>query len=293
MGKVGLVLEGGAFRGIFTAGALDCLLENGISFPYVVGVSAGSGNAVNFIAKQKGRTRRVITHENADPFYGLSSLAKRGKLLDLDMMLSGYSYKQIPLDFETFFASETESEYVVASCESGEAEYLSHDGSEESILRICKATCSVPFVCQPVEISGSHYIDGSVIDSIPFMRAIERGCERVVVILTRHEGGSPTNYAKVKLLVDLCYRKKYPRIADAMLRRRERYERQMAALTELERAGDALIIRPTAESIGHFENDRKSLDRFYRHGYSSMKRALPQLTEFIGEVLPLPDREAL
>ena len=293
MGKVGLVLEGGAFRGIFTAGALDFLLEMGVSFPYVIGVSAGSGNAVNFIARQKGRTRRVIMHENADPFYGLSSLAKRGKLLDLDMMLGSYAYRQIPLDFKTFFGSETESEYVVACCESGEAEYLGHDGSEQSILRLCKATCSVPFVCQPVEIGTKHYIDGSVIDSIPFLRALERGCERVVVILTRPQGGSPTNYAKAKLLVDLCYRKKYPRLADALLRRRENYERQMEALSRLEREGNALIIRPTDETIGHFENDKKSLERFYRHGYGTMKRAYDRLADFIGEVLPLPEGETV
>lgn len=282
MKKVGLVLEGGAFRGIFTAGALDALIDRKISFPYVVGVSAGSGNAVNYIAGQKGRTKKVITHENADPYFGLGQFTRSGKLLDLDKMLLEYSYEQIPLDFKTFFASPTESEYVAANCESGEAEYLSANGSSEQLLRACKATCSVPFVCEPVQIGANHYIDGSVIDSVPFERALARGCDGVVVILTRKEGENPTNYAKMKLLVEICYRKKYPRLCDAMLRRRETYDRQIRLLRELERAGRAIVLRPTMESISHFENDKRKINRFYHHGYDTMKATLPRLREFLG-----------
>ncbi len=283
MGKTGLVLEGGAFRGIFTAGVLDCLLDARVSFPYVVGVSAGSGNAVNYIAKQKGRTRKVITHENADPFFGFGRFARSGKLLDLDKMLHEYAYEQIPLDFETFFASATESEYVATCCETGEAEFLLHEGDPDKLLRACKASCTVPFVCHPVPIGDKHYIDGSVVDSIPFERALERGCEKLVVILTRKEGASPTNYAKMKLLVDIVYRKKYPKLAESMLRRRDAYLRQMESLLRLEAAGDAFLIRPTFESIGHFENDKKNLLAFYRHGYEQMKEALPALRDFLGQ----------
>lgn len=282
MKKVGLVLEGGAFRGIFTAGALDCLLDEGISFPYVVGVSAGSGNAVNFIARQRGRTKKVITHENADPFFGLGLFARSGRILDLDKMLLEYSYEQIPLDFKTYFASPTESEYVVANCERGEAEYLSSDGTGADLLRICKATCSVPFVCDPVQIGDFHYIDGSVIDSLPFERAFARGCDGVMVVLTRKEGETPTNYARMKLLLDICYRKKYPKLCDAMMRRRETYDRQMKKLLDLEKSGRAMIIRPTVESISHFENDKRKINAFYQHGFDRMNEVLPALRYFLG-----------
>ena len=109
MSRIGLVLEGGSFRGIFTAGVLDSLLEHHISFPYVIGVSAGSGNAVNFIAGQEGRTKKVITHENADAYYGLGTLRNNGKVLDLDQMLA---YDKEPLNFDSFFASKVEREFV-------------------------------------------------------------------------------------------------------------------------------------------------------------------------------------
>ena len=119
------------------AGVLDSLLEHHISFPYVIGVSAGSGNAVNFIAGQEGRTKKVITHENADAYYGLGTLRNNGKVLDLDQMLA---YDKEPLNFDSFFASDVEREFVAVNCETGKAEYLTDDGTAESILQDRKST---------------------------------------------------------------------------------------------------------------------------------------------------------
>lgn len=283
MSKVGLVLEGGAFRGIFTAGVLDCLIDERIEFPYLIGASAGACNAVNYIAGQRGRTKKVITHEHADPYFGLGQFAKSRKILDLDKMLYEYAYDQIPMDFDAFFQSSAEAEFVVMNCESGEADYLTAGGSEERLLEICKATCSVPFVCSPVELDGAHYMDGSVADSVPFARAFARGCDRVVVVLTRKEGELPTNYAKMRLLVDVCYRKKYPHFYDALMARAERYEKSMCELLSCEREGKALVIRPSIGSIGHFENDSGRINSFYQHGYSTMTRMLPALRQFLGK----------
>lgn len=278
MNKIGLVLEGGSFRGIFTAGVLDCLLDHQISFPYVIGVSAGSGNAVNFITGQRGRTKKVITHENADAYYGLTQIRSNGKMLDLDKMLA---YDQIPLDFEVFYRSETESEFVVANCENGQAEYMSPDGTKESLLEICKASCSVPLMCPPVAIGKWHYLDGSIIDSIPYERAFEKGCGKVVVIQTRKAGEAPTDYSKMKLLLDMCYRVRYPKVPDAMVNRRNVYDRQMRRLEELEKAGKAFIIRPEIGSIGHFEKDVEKINDFYQHGYELMEKYLNNLQEFM------------
>lgn len=278
MNKIGLVLEGGSFRGIFTAGVLDCLLDHQISFPYVIGVSAGSGNAVNFITGQRGRTKKVITHENADAYYGLTQIRSNGKMLDLDKMLA---YDQMPLDFEVFYQSETESEFVVANCETGRAEYMSPDGTKENLLEICKASCSVPLMCPPVAIGKWHYLDGSIIDSIPYDRAFEKGCDKVVVIQTRKAGEAPTDYSKMKLLLDMCYRARYPKIPDAMVNRRNVYDRQMRRLEELEKAGKAFIIRPEIGSIGHFEKDVEKINDFYQHGYELMEKYLNNLQEFM------------
>ena len=242
MSRIGLVLEGGSFRGIFTAGVLDSLLEHHISFPYVIGVSAGSGNAVNFIAGQEGRTKKVITHENADAYYGLGTLRNNGKVLDLDQMLA---YDKEPLNFDSFFASKVEREFVAVNCETGKAEYLTDDGTSESILQICKASCSVPLMCAPVKIGGKAYLDGSIVDSIPYARAFERGCDKVVVVQTRKAGEAPTDYSKMKFLLNVCYHSTYPKVAEAMVERRYNYDRQMCRLEELEPVSYTHLTLPT------------------------------------------------
>lgn len=280
MSRIGLVLEGGSFRGIFTAGVLDYLMEQKVSFPYVVGVSAGSGNAVNFISGQKGRTQKVIMHENADPYYGLGQFRKSKKLLDLDKMLYDYSYDQIPFDFKTYFSSDTVSEFVVANCRTGQAEYLKANGSQEHLLEICKASCSVPMICNPVPIGDQEYVDGSTIDSVPFARALQN-CDKVVVILTRKEGEQPTDYAKMRTLLNICYHYHYPKLVDAMVKRKEVYERQMKELSWYEKTGKAFVIRPQIESIGHFESDSAKIGSFYQHGYEIMQENLGALLEFM------------
>lgn len=281
MKKIGLVLEGGSFRGIFTAGVLDYLLDKQISFPYVIGVSAGSGNGVNFIAGQKGRTRKVITHENAEPYYGLGQFKQSKKMLDLDKMVFDYSYNQIPMDFDSFLNSNIESEFVVANCETGEPQYLAPDNTKERVLQICKASMSVPLICQPAEIDGYHYLDGSVLDSVPYKRALEKGCDKIVVVMTRDETDQPTDYSKFKLLLNICYRSKYPKIVEAMLNRKSMYAKQLKGLKSLEKKGKAFIIRPEGLKIGHFENDMEKVNEFYHHGYSVMEKHFGELQSFL------------
>ena len=253
-------------------------MEHHISFPYVIGVSAGSGNAVNFIAGQEGRTKKVITHENADAYYGLGTLRNNGKVLDLDQMLA---YDKEPLNFDSFFASKVEREFVAVNCETGKAEYLTDDGTSESILQICKASCSVPLMCAPVKIGGKAYLDGSIVDSIPYARAFERGCDKVVVVQTRKAGEAPTDYSKMKLLLNVCYHSTYPKVAEAMVERRYNYDKQLRRLEELEQDGKAIIIRPEIGSIGHFENDVEKINDFYKHGYELMEKNMNRLQEFI------------
>ena len=280
MHDLGLVLEGGSFRGIFTAGVLDYLIEKDVKFPYVIGVSAGSCNAVNYIAGQKGRTQKVITHENADAFYGMKQLYHNRKILNLDKMLYEYSYSQFPLDFDTFFGSGVESEFVAINCETGEAEYLIPDGREDQLLEITKASCSVPMLCNPVRYDDKLFLDGSIANSIPFEKALEK-CKKVVVVLTRMEEENPTDYSKMKTMINICYRFKYPKLAEAMINRKANYLKQLDRLYELEKEGKAFIIRPTAPGIGHFENNVDKINEFYRQGYENMSIKFEELLEYM------------
>ncbi len=281
--KTGLVLEGGAVRGIFTAGVLDRLMENNIYFPYVVGVSAGGGNAMGYCSRQIGRTARQINVSKSESYYGFKQMVESGRFIDLDKMCYEYPYFQFPFDFDTYFSGGTETEYVCTCCETGEAAYLSEYSDEKRLLDCCKATCSVPLLCEMVEIDGLHYLDGSIADSIPVVRAFERGCDKAVVIMTKPEGSPPTDYRKLRTILSKFY-KDYPAFVEACMTRTERYEQTLNIMEELQNEGRAFIIRPETEPISKFEQDPVKRINFYRHGYTLMGRKLMELVNWSQKV---------
>ncbi|HCF82729.1 MAG TPA: hypothetical protein DER68_01810, partial [Ruminococcaceae bacterium] len=222
--KTGLILEGGALRGIFTAGVLDRLMEEGINFPYVIGVSAGGGNAMSYVSCQVGRTCRMINVPKNDSYFGLRQFLGSRKLINLDKMAYEYPYKQFPFDFDTYYNSGIETEYVCTCLETGKAEYFSEYEDNERLLTIAKATCSLPMLCAPVEMDGKHCLDGSIADSIPIERALDMGCDKLVIILTKPGLNTPpTDYSKFKTVLNSMY-KKYPNFIEACMTRVERYE---------------------------------------------------------------------
>ncbi|MBQ8170537.1 MAG: patatin family protein [Oscillospiraceae bacterium] len=268
--KTGLILEGGAIRGIFTAGVLDRLMENGIYLPYVIGVSAGGGNAMSYRSRQTGRTCRLMTAPKEESYYGLHQFWESKKIINLDKMCYEYPYKQFPFDFNTYFGSDIVTEYACTCCETGEAEYLSEPCDERRLLTICKATCSIPMLCEPVEFDGKHYLDGSIADSIPIERALEMGCDKVVIVLTKPEGNvAPTDYRKFKGVINAMY-KDYPAFVEACMTRVERYEKNKQLMEKMQRDGTAYIIRPETTPVSKFEKDMKKVLDFYRHGYTLM-----------------------
>lgn len=270
--KTGLILEGGAVRGIFTAGVLDRLMENGIYFPYVIGASAGGSNALSYRARQIGRTARLMNAPKNETYYGFRQFMGSRKLIDLDKMCYEYPYNQFPLDFDTYFKSDMTTEYVCTCCETGKAEYFTEESDEKRLLTICKATCSIPMLCEPVELDGNHYLDGSIADSIPIERALENGCDRVVIVLTKPEAKvAPTEYKKFKSVLGAMY-KKYPAFVDACMDRTERYEKEAALMRKMQENGKAFVIRPTDISISKFERDSHKIKEFYRHGYTLMDK---------------------
>lgn len=279
--KTGLVLEGGAMRGIFTAGALDYLLKRNFYFDYIVGVSAGAGNAMNYVSRQIGRTRRVILQDDAENYYGAHQMIKNRKLLNLDTLVQQYAQEDIPYDFDTLFATNTDYEVVVTNCQTGKAEYRGNYQTEEEFFLCNKATCAVPFICDPIVIDGCPYLDGSIADSIPVQRALEQGCDKLLVILTKPKGDSPTDYGKMKKLIDNRY-KQYPAFCEAMLRRTEVYEQQEKLLYELQAEGKAYILRPTEKSVKRFEKSKAKLQTFYRQGYELMEEHFTDYLQFLG-----------
>lgn len=280
--KTGLILEGGAVRGIFTAGVLDRLMENDISFPYVIGVSAGGGNAMSYVSNQSGRTKDMLNVPRNQSYYGFRQLLQSGKLINLDKMAFEYPFKQFPFDFDTYFNSVKNgefTEYVCTCMETGKAEYLSEDSDRERLLTIMKATCSLPMLCAPVELDGKHYLDGSISDSIPIERAFAQGCDRLVIVLTKPgRTVAPTDYSKFKAVINKMY-KDYPNFIEACMNRVDSYDKTVALMDKLESEGRAIIIRPTTPVISKFEKDPEKISQFYNDGIQQADKHLYEIKE--------------
>ena len=283
--KTGLILEGGAVRGIFTAGVLDRLMEEGINFPYVIGVSAGGGNAMSYVSCQVGRTCRMINVPRNESYYGFRQFLGSGKIINLDKMAYEYPYKQFPFDFDTYYNSGIETEYVCTCLETGEAEYFSEYEDNERLLTIAKATCSVPMLCAPVELDGKHYLDGSIADSIPIEHALEMGCDKLVIILTKPGSATPpTDYAKYKKVINSMY-KKYPNFVEACMTRVERYKETVALMNKLEEEGRAFVFRPSLPAISKFEKNSDKIMESYHDGYSQADEKILDLVEWTKTML--------
>lgn len=277
--KVGMTLEGGGMRGMYTAGALDVLLEAGVHVDAMVGVSAGALFGVNFLSRQPGRVIRYNKRFNADPNYmGLRPLLREGNIVSTLYAYQAVPYTLDPFDDEQFRASGVPFYAVVTDMTTGEPEYI-RIHSVFSQMDILRASGSLPFVSRPVTIGGKSYLDGGISDSIPFRWMGQQGCERQLVILTRDESyrKGPMPPAAVKLV----YRR-YPRLAQRMLRRHTEYNQTLEELKKWEAAGKALVLRPSQPIlVGRTEKDPEKLQAIYDLGRRDAQRRLPEIQNYL------------
>lgn len=275
----GLVLEGGAMRGMFTAGVLDAFMERGICAEETVGVSAGALFGVNLLSGQKGRVIRYNKRFNGDRTYmGLIPLLREGNIVSTE-----YAYERVPrmldpFDDETFKASPSRFYAVVTDVETGAPEYVRIE-SVFGQMDVLRASGSMPFVSRPVEIGGKRFLDGGISDSIPFEWLIKRGAGKTVVILTRDASyvKRPMNAMLIK-----TYKRKYPALAERLSIRHLEYNRQIKELSRLEAEGKAFVIRPSAPvKIGRTERDPGKLRAVYDLGYSDAVSLLDGLKDFL------------
>lgn len=279
--KTGLVLEGGAMKGMHTSGVLDVFLDNDISFDGAIGVSAGALFGVNFVSKQRGRAIRYNSKYCADKHYmGLYSFLTTGNVVNTE-----FAYYTVPQKLD-IFDDETYRKgipfyIVITNVETGQAEYprLYSVLSEMETLR---ASGAMPFLSKPIKLGENYYLDGGVADSIPFEKFREMGYEKLVVVLTKDK-----DYVKgpmPKKLVEAFYSKEYPAFANALINRHEMYNEQTKKLKELEKSGEAFVIRPSKPlTLSRIEKDPKKLWEAYELGLADGKAALPGLLDFLGK----------
>ena len=190
MQKATMILEGGATRGVFTSGVLDYLMEQDLYISHVIGVSAGSCNAVDYVSRQPGRTRdcMILTDKKDDYVHGFRKAIKEKSLMNMDMIFDTYPNETFPFDFETYFQSEMKCEIVATNCLTGKAEYLDERQDRARLMKLCRASCSMPLLTPIVRVDGVPYLDGGLADSVPIQRALTYGNRKIVVILTRNPG---------------------------------------------------------------------------------------------------------
>ncbi len=277
--KTGLVLEGGAMRGMYTAGVLDVLYEHGVSFDGIIGVSAGALFGINYLSKQPGRVIRYNKRYNGDPRYmGLRPLLREGCIVSTE-----YAYGIVPreldiFDDETYRRSEIPFYAVISEMESGEARYVRITSVFEQMDTL-RASGSMPYVSQPVSIDGKRYLDGAVTDSIPFRFFAEKGHEKTVVVLTRERGYRKRRLPR--LLSWLMYRR-YPAFLARLLNRHLMYNATTEEINVSEERGEIFVFRPSRHmKIRHTEKNPKKLQALYDLGRSDAEILLPKLLQYL------------
>ena len=271
-----VILEGGANRGVFTAGALDFLMEQEYYIPHVIGVSAGACNALDYVSRQIGRTRdcMIVTDEkNRYVNKNIKTIVEKKALLDMDMVFERYPYEIFPFDFDTYFASPQTCELVVTNCETGRAEYLDDRENKERLLAIGRASSSMPIACPMVEIDGNEYVDGGVADSIPIIRSLKTGHRKNVIILTRNFGYRKKEGTRGWELYVAAFRK-YPNLVRALVNRAKHYNQVLECIEKWEEEGKIFVIRPSVPlTIGRMEADRRRLKEVYELGRDDARRS--------------------
>ncbi len=280
-----LVLEGGATRGVFTSGVLDFLMEKDFYTTDVIGVSAGACNAIDYVSRQIGRTKKCMIHKEKeyDFYLGLRKMVKEKSMMDMDLIFDRYPKELIPFDFDTYFQSEMKCDQVVTNCETGKAEYLDERKEKERLLKIWRASSSMPLAAPIVRIDGVPYLDGGLADSVPIERALKKGRKKIIVILTRNEGYRKKKPSLGETRIYRAAYKKYPNLVRTILRRPYVYNKQMEQIEQLERKGEIFVLRPKIKTIGRMEKNYDRLTSFYEHGYVQMKEEYERLLEYLNK----------
>ena len=269
--KSALVLEGGGMRGIFTCGVLDYLMDNKISFPYSVGVSAGACNGLSYMSHQRGRGK----YSNIDllakyKYIGIRPLLKRRGLIDQQLLFHSFPDRILPYNYKAYAENPGRFEMVTTDCVSGKPCYWEEKYDEKRIIDIVKASSSLPYACPIIYVDGKPMLDGGIVDSIPLQRAFDLGYENCVVVLTRNKG---YRKSEKEVMVPHFIYKEYPRLRVALRNRNKIYNEQLELVERLEDEGKIKVIRPLKPIVvDRMETNVRKLTDLYEEGYDCAKR---------------------
>jgi len=276
-----LVLEGGALRGLYTAGILDAFMLNDLNFKTVIGTSAGALTGANYVAGAIGRSARMNLGFRKDSRYiGLKAAIKNKGAIGFKFMFEEYS-KIEPLNMEYFNNNERRFLACVTCLETGKAEYY-EKGKCNDIFKACQASGSMPYISMPIKMNDKHYLDGGCSCKIPYKWAIDNGYKKIIVVRTR----------------DLEYRKKihdidkenkiiyhnYPNMIETLDHTNEMYNNQAEELIKLYDEGKIFMIYPKNPiTIGRLESDVQKLGELYELGYKDGSNSIKNIKEYLSK----------
>ncbi|ADU30203.1 patatin-like phospholipase family protein [Evansella cellulosilytica] len=282
MKEVGLVLEGGGMRGVFTGGILEYCLEQNLHFSYVVAVSAGACNAASYVSKQKGRNKHVTVDYAGHPEYiSFKRLFTNGELFNMDLIFDTIPNIESPFDYKSFFQSDQLFYTGVTDCYTGETIYYEKNELNDDFNKILRASCSLPMLAPIVKHENRPFLDGGISDPIPVNKSLKDGNKKHVVILTQCDGYIKKPLNRGKWWLKRKY-KNYPGLVDIILTRARIYNDSMKLVKELEREGKAFVFRPTdLRGVGRTERRKERLQALYDHGYELASKRKKELEQFL------------
>lgn len=267
---IGVIDVGGGLRGIYGSGVFDRFIDDGVEFDYCIGVSAGSANAITYLANQKGRTYRYYhDYSERKEYMSFGNFFKCGQYIDLDYVYSTMTNSdgEDPLDFATAIKNKADLTIVVTDALTGEPVYFSKHDMKQDDYTILKASSALPGVCKGYEINNKVYYDGGVSDPVPVQKALDDGCDKLVLVLTKPLGSRDTLARDAKMAKLL--RRKYPILANKLQEKSINYKKGVDLALELQKQGKCLIVAPDdCCGVSTLTTDKNKLRALYEKGYN-------------------------
>jgi predicted patatin/cPLA2 family phospholipase len=277
----GLVLEGGGMRGVYTAGVLEYFLEKQLFFPYIIGVSAGACNGASYVSRQTGRNRQVtIDYVKHRDYISYRNLFLKKELFGMDFIFNKIPTELVPFDFETFNSAAEKFLVGTTDCITGESVYFEKNDITQDILKIIRASSTLPFMAPAIEHQGKILMDGGIADPIPIKKAQVDGVQKNVVILTKPKGYRK-NKSSFTWLPHYVY-KEFKGLNKALETRYKLYNDTLDYIEELESKNKVYVIRPSRNlKVGRVERNPEKLTQLYEVGYEDAKQDYERLVDWV------------
>lgn len=287
MSRIGLVLEGGGMHGAYTAGVLDCFIEENIVFDYVIGVSAGANNGINFVTKQKERSKRILLHWSQDKrFLGFSNLLRERSYFGMDFIFDKLPNELEKFDYDAFEKSPVVFTACASNCDTGQAAYFGRESftPKQFMDKALRASSSLPIMSPSVKVLENRYLDGVMTDPIPIMKSMNDGNEYNVVILTKKAERLKKLSYMDRFLVNLT-KKLYPKLKSSIDMSTYHYNESLRMVSELKEQGKVFLFKPKVSLLDNrYIKDRIQLEEVYSSGYNDAKEQMDELKSWINKI---------